>query len=351
MCGVDTGRTVDEKPAPKRPRTRPRTRTRTRGKALAVAAVLTALLTAFPGLVPDTAGNPGSLLETFRPWTGPAVPVLLLLALLRRSRLAAAATLLPAAVWLGLFGPALLAGGGAGDGDRNGGEGRGDGRPGALTVVQHNASDENPDPEGAARALAEAGPDVLALQELLPGALPAYRRALAADYPHHAVVGTVGLWSKHPLSGTRPVDIRPEGLGADWNRGMRTVARTPHGPVAVYVAHLPSVRITPADGFASDRRDESAAALGRAVAAEELDRVVLLGDLNGVAGDRALAPLTSRLRPAHEAAGRGFGLTFPAAFPVVRIDQVMVRGLTPVRAWTLPATGSDHLPVAARLAP
>ncbi|SCF63550.1 vancomycin resistance protein VanJ, partial [Streptomyces sp. Ncost-T6T-2b] len=48
-------------------------------------------------------------------------------------------------------------------------------------------------------------------------------------------------------------------------------------------------------------------------------------------------------------AGAGLGFTWPAAFPVVRIDDVLVRGMTPRAAWTLPATGSDHLPVAARL--
>ncbi|EXU69469.1 hypothetical protein Z951_04075 [Streptomyces sp. PRh5] len=38
-----------------------------------------------------------------------------------------------------------------------------------------------------------------------------------------------------------------------------------------------------------------------------------------------------------------------ASFPVVRIDQILVRGVDPRASWTLPATGSDHLPVVARL--
>jgi len=32
---------------------------------------------------------------------------------------------------------------------------------------------------------------------------------------------------------------------------------------------------------------------------------------------------------------------------VVRIDQILVRGVKPESSWLLPATGSDHLPVAA----
>jgi len=39
--------------------------------------------------------------------------------------------------------------------------------------------------------------------------------------------------------------------------------------------------------------------------------------------------------------------TWPARFPVARIDQILVRGVEAENAWTLPATGSDHLPVAA----
>jgi vancomycin resistance protein VanJ len=32
---------------------------------------------------------------------------------------------------------------------------------------------------------------------------------------------------------------------------------------------------------------------------------------------------------------------------VARIDQILVRGVEPESSWVLPATGSDHLPVAA----
>jgi Luciferase-like monooxygenase len=63
----------------------------------------------------------------------------------------------------------------------------------------------------------------------------------------------------------------------------------------------------------------------------------------------AAAGLTDRLRPAQDVAGDGFGFTWPAPFPVLRIDHVLVRGVEPTGSWVLPATGSDHLPVAARL--
>ncbi|MFD5537064.1 hypothetical protein ACFWIJ_04200 [Streptomyces sp. NPDC127079] len=34
---------------------------------------------------------------------------------------------------------------------------------------------------------------------------------------------------------------------------------------------------------------------------------------------------------------------------MARIDQIMVKGVEPVSSWTLPRTGSDHLPIAARV--
>lgn len=77
--------------------------------------------------------------------------------------------------------------------------------------------------------------------------------------------------------------------------------------------------------------------------------MVLLGDLNGTTDDRAFADVTAQLRSAQEVAGDGFGFSWPAAFPVARIDQILVRGVQPQSAWLLPATGSDHLPVAARI--
>lgn len=304
----------------------------TRGRVLAAAAVPTAVVPAFPRLVPNTFGHLGSLLESFLPWSGLVIMVLLGLALLRRSGLALVALLLPTAAWTHLFGGLLL------PGEKPG--------PHDLVVVQHNVSDENTDPAGTARSLAGAGADLIALEELLPAALPVYESTLAPRYPYHAVVGTVGLWSKHPLTDVRKLRIKPPGITEPWSRGLRGVVHTPHREIAVHVAHLPSVRVR-ATGLASARRDESAGLLGKAVAAEKLRTVILLGDLNGTVDDRGLTPLSSQLNvPA-----RGFAFSFPAAFPLARIDQIMARSATvgPIR--TLPRTGSDHLPVLARITP
>ncbi|MFD9304253.1 endonuclease/exonuclease/phosphatase family protein [Streptomyces sp. NPDC060048] len=330
--------------------------------------LLFSLLLACPFLVPNTVGHLGSLLETFLPWLGLAVPLPLLLPLLLghrrghrptarrrptppRSAIAALTLLLPTLAWLAQFGGLLL------PTTTNSAP-----TPTTVTATQHNISDENPDPAGTAHALTASHADLIALEELTPSALPAVTTALTPDYPHHATHGTVGLWSKYPLSDIRPVDIRPTDLRptdlrppgpgtadpgpstADWNRALRATAATPLGPVAVYVAHLPSLRLG-ATGFGSARRDESAALLGSLLAAEPADRVILLGDLNSTTDDRGLAPvLAARM---NTPSSGGFAFSWPASFPLARIDQILARSGTVTHIRTLPATRSDHLPVSA----
>jgi vancomycin resistance protein VanJ len=300
-----------------------------RGIVTAVFAVLLALVMLLHAQIPNAIGNLGSLTETFLPWIGVLVPLLVLVALLRKSATALIAVVLPAVVWLNLFGGLLT------DKTSPGGD---------LTIATHNVNADNTDPSGTARDVAASGADVVALEELTASAVPVYEKALASTYKYHSVQGTVGLWSKYPLSGVKAVDIK---LG--WTRAMRAAVSTPSGEIAVYVAHLPSVRVKLEAGFTARQRDKSADALGEAIAAEELPRSVLLGDLNGTMNDRALNAVTSQMRSTQGAAGTGFGFSWPASFPMARIDQILVKGIEPITSWTLPETGSDHLPVAARV--
>ncbi|MRT44647.1 hypothetical protein FGX00_02115, partial [Xylella fastidiosa subsp. multiplex] len=85
-------------------------------------------------------------------------------------------------------------------------------------------------------------------------------------------------------------------------RAMRATVATPKGPVAFYVAHLPSVRVKLEAGFTARQRDTSADALGEAIAHEPLERKVLLGDLNGTMNDRSLNAVTSQMRSTQGAA-------------------------------------------------
>ncbi|MCT9087971.1 endonuclease/exonuclease/phosphatase family protein [Streptomyces sp. ASQP_92] len=300
-----------------------------RGLVLAGFAVLIALVMVLHARIPNSIGNLGSLSETFMPWLGVFLPVLLGLALWRRSATALIALLLPVIMWFNMFGGLLT------DKQGSGGD---------LVVATHNVNADNTDPAGTARQVAASGAQVLALEEIPGDQVATYKKALADLYPYHSVQGTVGLWSTYPLSDSRPVDIK---MG--WTRAMRSTVRTPSGDVAVYVAHMPSVRVKLNAGFTANQRDNSAYTLGEAISAEPLRKVVLLGDLNGTMNDRSLNNITAQMRSTQGAAGSGFGFTWPAGFPMARIDQIMVKGMQPTSSWTLARTGSDHLPIAARL--
>ncbi|WP_433332274.1 endonuclease/exonuclease/phosphatase family protein [Spirillospora sp. CA-294931] len=315
-----------------------------RGLILASLALLLGLLMMLHAQFPNRIGNLGSLLETFLPWFGLFIPVLLAGALWRRSASAMLALLLPVAVWLSLFGGLLT------DKSHAGGD---------VTVASHNVGAANSDPSGTARKLIASGAHVLALQEITEQARSTYEKELAKAYPYHTVQNTVGLWSKLPLSNTKPVDTMIDygplaSTKSDEDkmastRALRTTVATSKGPLAVYVAHLGSVRVNPRGGFSTGHRDRGVQALGKAIATERNPRTVLLGDLNGTTTDRAFKALTSQMRSTQTTAGDGFGFTWPAKFPIARIDQILVKGVAPTSSWVLPTTGSDHLPVAAAI--
>lgn len=313
-----------------------------RGWGIVVSALALGLLLWWHAEIPQV-GNVGSLVESFLPWFGLLIPVLLVGVLRRRSVVAGVALLIPIVLWASLFGGAVS------DKSQPGGD---------LTVVSHNVSANNPDPVATAHDLVGSGADLLALEEVTPEAGAVYETELAKVYPYHVLEGTVGLWSKLPLSDTTTIDVVNFGPLAAYvpverkepsNRALRTTVSTDRGPLAVYVAHLGSVGVNPRGGFTTGQRDAGAEILGRAVAADAVKRVILMGDLNGSLDDRAYSDLIAEMRSAQAGAGKGFGFTWPATLPVVRIDQILVRGVAPKSSWVLPATGSDHRPVAARI--
>lgn len=292
-------------------------------------AVLVMAVLEFHEQVPNL-GNLGSLVETFLPWLGLVTVPLAAVAAVRRAPLAAVAVAALAVLWLAQFATTLWP---KDDGD------------GELRVVTHNVSALNTSTRTTAEALLEADADLLAVEEIEGAAASILKGVFAADYPHLADGGTVGLWSKHPISSSERLD-----LGLTWPRALRAVVETDQGQVAVYVVHLASVRVGVL-GFRSSQRDAAVRLLADEVAADPVRQVIVMGDFNGSSYDRALTPLLEELRSAQRIAGRGFGFTWPARFPMARIDQILVRGLQVRSAWVMDRTGSDHRPVAASFDP
>lgn len=256
-----------------------------------------------------------TIMESVLPWLGWIVPPLLVAAVLARSAAATAAALVPGVVWAAMFGSTLL---------RSPPGGPSDLAVGTVNVgVRNNASGE------AVRAIAD-DLDLLAAQELTPGG-PAAKQ-LNRTFKHRYAVSTVGLWSRYPISARKPLDV-----GMGWVRALRAVVATPKGKVTVYVMHLASAR----PGHTASR-DTSLAQARKLIDADTSERVLLLGDLNTATTDRGMRGLTPPLTDAQEAAGDGFGFTWPAEFPITRPDHILFRGMTATEAGVAPATGSDH---------
>jgi vancomycin resistance protein VanJ len=116
---------------------------------------------------------------------------------------------------------------------------------------------------------------------------------------------------------------------------------TTAGPVGVYVIHAASARL-----FAHQQRDTMLASLAQEVAANVLDRVLVVGDLNAGTYDHAIRPLRRALQEANQTGG-GFGFTWPADLPMIRLDHIFFRGLDPLENNTIRVGTSDHLAVRA----
>ncbi|PRB38974.1 hypothetical protein CQ020_20140 [Arthrobacter sp. MYb23] len=309
-------------------RRRPRARDWVAG---AFAGVFTVLLFGH-GLVPEDHGM-ALVIESFLPWLGVITAVLLVVALLSKAWfgvIPAAAALL---AWCVVFLPVLMTGVGPVSAADTTEEGAANG----LTVATQNLRAGNPDPGAAAEKLLESGADVVVLQELTGPTLERISPVLDGTYGHRLTAGTVGVWSRFPLSQGEPL-----ALGLGWSRAVSMQMETPDGPVQLYAVHLPSVR--PGD---VSSRNNGLEKLTRIVEADISPRMLVVGDFNAAATDRSFTPLLAILDDARS----GFGFTWPAGLPATRPDHILFRGFTMTGASVISSPGTDHLATTARLQP
>lgn len=300
-------------------------RSRTVARWLAVTGILLSLVVAcgwIPGIV-------GTAVAAVLPWLGLILVALVLVALLRAPRVLVL-LLVPALLWVLAMMPAFPGLPGAADAESAAAS--------ELTVVSQNVRARSGGAASSASELAQSGTDVIALVELDADSLSAAQDTLAAEYPHSYTVGTVGIWSRYPLA-----DAEPLTLGLGWKRALRVEVQGPSAPVALYVLHAASVR----PGHQHDR-DTMLGGIAEAVAADPAESLIVVGDFNAPSTDPSLAALraeTDWVRPTDGS----LGFTWPVAFPLVRIDQVFVRGLDVVTSGTTRAGNSDHLATVTRV--
>ena len=205
-----------------------------------------------------------------------------------------------------------------------------------VTIASQNVEAGSATAGGSGLELADAGADVIALEELTASARTEASTALGATHPYSYTVGTVGVWSVYPLG-----NVRALSLGLGWNRALAAEVQTPAGTVSLYVVHAASIR-----PGKQDDRDTMISRLAEIVRSDPAERVVAVGDFNAATSDPALRPLTGLLTEANQSAG-GLGFTWPAALPLTRIDHIFQRGMPAVEQTVRRAGDSDHLAVVA----
>src|SRR5699024_4410249 len=259
------------------------------------------------------------IVESLLPWTGIFLALVLLMTLIRFSWLSVIGLVISALVWTGMFGPALLPNQSSGDAD--------------LKVATHNVGARMPQPTAAAQNLVDQDPDIVTIQELESLSGKIIHKELDSAFTHARVVDTIGVWSKWPMSEPEEVD-----LGLQWPRAFATTISTDHGDIRFYAVHMPSVR----PGHESMRN----AAVPATVSA---CHVIVAGDFNTAPTGGNLSTLAPQLEGSREQARGGFGFTWPARFPVTRLDHVLSRGFDASFDEVLERGSSDHRAVLAGL--
>jgi vancomycin resistance protein VanJ len=263
--------------------------------------------------------------ESILPWTGIVLALVLLMLLIRFSWLSVIGFVIPALVWAGMFGPALLPADDTGEAD--------------LTVATHNVGARMPQPTAAAQNLTDHDPDIVTIQELESLSGKIIHKELDSSFAHSQVLDTIGVWSKWPISEPEEVD-----LGLQWPRAFATTISTDHGDVRFYAVHMPSVR--PGN---ESMRNAALRRLATAVASDDAEHVIVAGDFNTATTDNNLDVLVPPLKDSREEARGGFGFTWPAQFPVTRLDHVLFRGFDAASDEVLERGSSDHRAVLAGL--
>ncbi len=230
----------------------------------------------------------------------------------------------------------------------------------SLRVATYNVFGGCIDIGGCVRFLRECGAEVIFLQEAWwthPGSVDTLASLHEAFAGWHMVRSEhrheMMILSRHALS-----DVA-ERLVAD-RPSLVCTAHTPLGDVRLVNVHLspPAThglirqsRIPVVDFFleAAGRRREQGDALVALVSESRMPSVVA-GDFNSPPHAYARRVLRPLLRDAFERGGRGFGYTFPRAFPLWRIDYILVSPSVEARFCLVGRSdGSDHRPLVADL--
>jgi vancomycin resistance protein VanJ len=233
-------------------------------------------------------------------------------------------------------------------------------RRGDVRVMTWNVMALLRDPRGVLAAVRAEAPDVLLLQEVNPRTLRDPVAWLQERLPrwHEVRAGDVAILSPHPIG---PAQVTTLGPRRSTRVALQAPVRVRDREVEVIVTHFHTALPRPLGErvWRNPRYNMEVAAAVRAEQTNNLLRVVkkagqpliVGGDFNSPPGSYAEHELSRPLQSAFAAGGWGFGWTFPAHRPLLRIDHLFVSPeLRVLRCRVLPVRASDHRPVVADLA-
>ena len=330
-----------------------------RGLVVGLGLAYAAPVLAYTAVRPALANRKGwiELADDFAPWLYLPAPVAALVGLSASSPTLAGAGAVLGGAFVARWGRRFLRGGpSAGASD--------------LTVMTFNTLAWDRDGTEIIRAIEDAEPDLVTLQEIGPRPMAQLILALERRLPYSAVHATptssgTATLSRFPILEAEPFTLSP--AGAHWCQHL--VVDAPGGRLTLFNVHtkIPRLRrsrrligrfVVPVS-FHAERRFVEVHRL-----CELLDAtagpLLALGDFNMTERSQDHACIARRLTDSYRLVGRGLGHTFPAwltfpaglplPFPVLRLDHVWhSEHFRTVAARVGPSAGSDHHSVIVRL--
>jgi vancomycin resistance protein VanJ len=230
---------------------------------------------------------------------------------------------------------------------------------GDFRVMTWNVRALTLDPEGVLATIRRESPDVVLLEEVEREARLDPFRWLRQRLPGWQGVrrSDVALLTPHPLGRAQPHFLGPPGS----NRvALEAPVRIGGHTVRIVVAHF-STALPGSTSEGPWRHPRFHMQVAAAVRREQTDRLTALigkanrplvvgGDFNSPPGSYLDGQLSRLLPSAFMVGGAGFGWSFPANLPLLRIDHLYVSDeLRVLNCRVLPVRASDHRPLVADL--
>lgn len=243
-----------------------------------------------------------ALVNSFAPFLFAPLPLVVVWAVFRRTRVTAMTGAVALATFAIVFGPLFV--------PRSTVAASGD----AIEVMTFNLGPYVAQPEAVAAAIAAEAADIVVVQELTLASDKAIRAALARRYPYMVLEPDErgrGLLSRFPIEDVSWVQADGE------ERATLSATITAMGhPIHLFAPHPnpPSISWLPGlplpSSLDTGPQERQLLDIGRR-AKDAGGTVLVMGDFNMTDQTKAYAVLTETLRDAFREAGWGFGLTFP----------------------------------------